>query len=58
MEIVEVQGASMPERLSEMRRRPLGQIPVDRATDIVRKVMRHRDTTSGAVEVARFGSVA
>ncbi|NGM15072.1 hypothetical protein [Verrucosispora sioxanthis] len=48
----------MTEWLSELRRRPLGEIPVARAVDVTRTVLRHRDDAEGGVEVARFGSVA
>ncbi|MFC3502217.1 hypothetical protein ACFOOK_14760 [Micromonospora krabiensis] len=58
MKIVEQQRATMTESLGEVRRTPLHEIPVDRAAEIVRKVMRHREGATGAVEVARFGSAA
>ncbi|MEV4808758.1 hypothetical protein [Micromonospora avicenniae] len=58
MKTFEQQRATMTESLGEVRRTPLHEIPVDQATDIVRKVMRHRDNATGGVEVARFGSVA
>lgn len=58
MEIVEAQRAGMAESLGEVQRTPLHRIPVAQATDIVRKVMRHRESAAGTVEVARFGSAA
>ncbi|WP_204003426.1 hypothetical protein [Micromonospora lutea] len=58
MKMIENQQVSMTERLSELRRRPLGEIPVARAVDVTRTVLRHREDAEGGVEVARFGSVA